>query len=298
MSLPGDPPSHPRGSYSLTDQHQSTPATATVTPNSKQLSEGITQEELDLKPWKYIALQDNISCLEAELEDIDHLCSRQEVPDENNGSFRYDTCQERVKCIWRIKDALEKYNSFVLQYTNIKTRAAATERDIDSLRNWLYNHEGAIVAEEQSYINKDDLFPLIPKERSPLRRLFEMSSRFRMSRFWKRKSVTSDLPTHCHETIQLYSDERIDIFVTFTSVVIGLAMLIAPIWILAYTAPVAAKLAIITAFILLFLALVSFGTNAKPFESLAATAALEVGNKLLCADIILIHFDANRNFQS
>lgn len=136
--------------------------------------------------------------------------------------------------------------------------------------------------------------------------------------------MTSDLPTHCHETIQLYSDERIDIFVTFTSVVIGLAMLIAPIWILAYTAPVAAKLAIITAFILLFLALVSFGTNAKPFESLAATAAyvlqsphlrpvlmiagtrlflwffysLEVGNKLLCADIILIHFDANRNFQS
>lgn len=54
MSLPGDPPSHPRGSYSLTDQHQSTPTTATVTPNSKQLSEGITQEELDLKPWKYI----------------------------------------------------------------------------------------------------------------------------------------------------------------------------------------------------------------------------------------------------
>lgn len=50
-------------------------------------------------------------------------------------------------------------------------------------------------------------------------------------------------------------------------------MLIAPIWILAYTHPVAAKLVMITAFILLFLALVSFGINAKPFESLAATAA-------------------------
>jgi len=144
-----------------------------------------------------------------------------------------------------------------------------------------------------------------------------------MSRFWKRNSATSDLPTHCHENIQLYSDERIDIFVTFTSVIIGLAMLIAPIWILAYTDPVAAKLAIITAFILLFLALVSFGTSAKTFESLAATAAyvpqtphlkpvlmtagtrlflwsfcsLEVDNKLLCASSILIHIGANQNFQ-
>lgn len=97
-----------------------------------------------------------------------------------------------------------------------------------------------------------------------------------MSHLWKREksaATTSDLPIHCHENIQLYSDKKIDEFITFTTVLIGLVMLIAPIWILAYTHPVAAKLAIITAFILLFLALVSFGTNAKPFESLAATAA-------------------------
>jgi len=60
MSLPevqpqggGGPPSPPRSSYSPTE-HQSTPATATVPPNSKQSSEEITQEELDSKPWKYI----------------------------------------------------------------------------------------------------------------------------------------------------------------------------------------------------------------------------------------------------
>lgn len=147
---------------------------------------------------------------------------------------------------------------------------------MNSLRNWFYNHEGAIYAKEQSYIDKDDLFPLIPKERSPLRRLFETSSRFRLSHFWKREKLAgtiSDLPVHCHENIQLYSDKKIDDFVTFTTVFTGLVMLIAPIWILAYTHPVAAKLAIITAFILFFLALVSFGTNSKPFESLAATAA-------------------------
>ncbi|KAL2788856.1 hypothetical protein BJX66DRAFT_339903 [Aspergillus keveii] len=59
----------------------------------------------------------------------------------------------------------------------------------------------------------------------------------------------------------------------FTTVVIGLVMLIAPIWILTFTEPIVLKLTIITIFILLFLSLVSFGTNAKPYESLAATAA-------------------------
>ncbi|KAF3388127.1 hypothetical protein DPV78_012114 [Talaromyces pinophilus] len=302
-----EPPSlSTSGSCSVTDQHPSTAGFK----NSKQ---EISQDELDSKPWKYIgyhgysaflasdndfcsfrrfdklnlrvilALQDKITCLEEELEDIDRLYSRQDVPDENNGSFRYDTRQERVKCIWKIKDALEEYinlrffaDSFVLQYINIKARADTAEREVNSLKNWFYNHEGAIYAKEQSYIDKDDLFPLIPKERSPLRRLFETSSRFRLSHFWKREKLAgtiSDLPVHCHENIQLYSDKKIDDFVTFTTVFTGLVMLIAPIWILAYTHPVAAKLAIITAFILFFLALVSFGTNSKPFESLAATAA-------------------------
>ncbi|KAJ5817854.1 hypothetical protein N7447_007862 [Penicillium robsamsonii] len=119
MSLPGVEPqgggesSSPRGSHS--NQHQFTP-TATLPPNSRRSSEEITQEELDRKPWKYIALQDNIACLEGELEDIDRFYSRQEVPDENNGSFRHDTRQERVKCLWKIKDALEKYS---VQYPSI-----------------------------------------------------------------------------------------------------------------------------------------------------------------------------------
>lgn len=167
-------------------------------------------------------------------------------------------------------------DQFVLHFINIKTRANSAERDINSLKNWFYNHEDAICNKVQEYINKDDLFPLIPKERSPLRELFEVSSRFRLSRFWKREksaATTSDLLVHCHENIHLYSDKRIDVFVTFTTVFMGLVVLIAPIWILAYTQPTAGKLAIITAFILIFLALISFGTNAKPFESLAATAA-------------------------
>jgi hypothetical protein len=87
-----------------------------------------------------------------------------------------------------------------------------------------------------------------------------------------------DLPLYIQH-VHYSSDKRIDYFVMFTTVfmfttvVIGLVMLIAPIWILTFTEPIVLKLTIITIFILLFLSLVSFGTNAKPYESLAATAA-------------------------
>ncbi|KAL3450473.1 hypothetical protein BJX65DRAFT_305313 [Aspergillus insuetus] len=126
--------------------------------------------------------------------------------------------------------------------------------------------------EERKYIDKDDLFTLIPKDRSPLRRLFKRSSRFRFFRLWQKKPTVSDLPLYILH-VHYSSDKRIDHFVMFTTVVIGLAMLIAPIWILAFTEPIVLKLTIITIFILLFLSLVSLGTNAKPYESLAAKAA-------------------------
>jgi len=50
-------------------------------------------------------------------------------------------------------------------------------------------------------------------------------------------------------------------------------MLIAPMWILQAWDDVKRKLAVITAFIVLFLGLFSSMTDAKPFETLAATAA-------------------------
>ncbi|KAI9375143.1 hypothetical protein BJX61DRAFT_540049 [Aspergillus egyptiacus] len=127
--------------------------------------------------------------------------------------------------------------------------------------------------EERKYIEKEDLFALVPKDRSPLRRLFERSSRFRLFRLWRKQNTVSDLPFHVQQHIHYASGKRIDQFVTLTTIATGLAMIIAPIWILVYTAPVALKLSVITIFILLFLALVSFGTNTRPSEALAAMAA-------------------------
>jgi hypothetical protein len=73
--------------------------------------------------------------------------------------------------------------------------------------------------------------------------------------------------------VTYFSDKRIDRFITFLVVGVGMIMLIAPMWILYGLQSNLQKLGTITGFIVLFLVLVVSATVAKPFEALAATAA-------------------------
>ena len=75
------------------------------------------------------------------------------------------------------------------------------------------------------------------------------------------------------ENVHYISDAKIDHFVTIFIMSIGLIMLIAPLWILTYLGGLARRLAVSSAFIVLFVVLISWTTVAKPFESLAAAAA-------------------------
>lgn len=69
----------------------------------------------------------------------------------------------------------------------------------------------------------------------------------------------------------------IDKFVTCVTLAIGLAMLIAPLWLLRYVyaegPDLTKRLGVITAFICGFTGVLSFVAVAKPFEVMAATAA-------------------------
>lgn len=56
-------------------------------------------------------LQDEISQLEERLDDIDTKYSKREAPDQNNGSFRKDTVQERADLLSQIRDRLEEYST-------------------------------------------------------------------------------------------------------------------------------------------------------------------------------------------
>jgi ABC-type uncharacterized transport system fused permease/ATPase subunit len=75
------------------------------------------------------------------------------------------------------------------------------------------------------------------------------------------------------DTLHYTADKRIDIFIGITITLLGMMMLIVPLWVLAVTHSTMARLAVITGFITAFLALVAITTVARPFESLAVTAA-------------------------
>jgi hypothetical protein len=89
--------------------------------------------------------------------------------------------------------------------------------------------------------------------------------------FW-RKEPDLDLPVAKRQEVLYMEDEKIDNFVLFVTVVIWLAMIIVPLWVLYFVRPPVDKLAVITAFIVVFLAVMALVTDAKPSEMLAATA--------------------------
>ncbi len=100
-----------------------------------------TNVEIAKKPWKYIGykgyadfvasdndffifrrftslnsrvalfLQDQLSLLEEQLEELDQMYSKKEAGDINNGSFRIDN-EDRLKVIEKIYERLEKYSKY------------------------------------------------------------------------------------------------------------------------------------------------------------------------------------------
>ena len=163
-------------------------------------------------------------------------------------------------------------DDLVLQHSQLRARPKVPEKDLISLDNWLYNHSNPILPAETEYLKRpSDLFTLVPASKSPLRFFLERSRHFRLLKLWQQKPP--DSATVKDENVHYSSDAKIDHYLTVSIMSIGLLMLIAPLWILTYLGGLARRLAVISAFIVLFAVLISWSTFAKPFESLAAAAA-------------------------
>lgn len=160
----------------------------------------------------------------------------------------------------------------MLQHSQLKAHPPVPKKDISSLENWFHNNGNAILEAETEYIKRSsDLFSIVPKFKSPLRVLLEHSRHFRLLKLWQEKNV--DSMTRDDKHVHYISDEKIDRFIAIFIMTLGLIMLIAPLWILAFLGGLVQRLGVISTFIGLFVALVSVTTVAKPFESLAAAAA-------------------------
>ncbi|KAL1882806.1 hypothetical protein Daus18300_000444 [Diaporthe australafricana] len=285
---------------------ESSPETnATATRVTDEVTGGqATQEEIQRKPWKFIgykgyskfiasdndffilrrfgtlssrvalSLQDEIVELEERLEECDVAYSSRDGEDVNNGTFR-DDLPDRKELLQVIGKRITRYNDFILQQSLVRKSPRAPRRDIKSIRNWHFNHDyAAISPKEQEYLNhasEDDLIRVVHVDKTPLRRLVDSSLRLRTLRLWKDKK--DDIPSYDAANVEYFLDKRMDRFSSAVIVAIGVAMLITPIWILQALESLPTKLGTITAFVSVFLVVVSMIMVSKPLEALSATAA-------------------------
>lgn len=175
----------------------------------------LTQREREEQPWKYIgyrrfcefvdsdddffilrkfgklntrvllALQDDLSELEGRLETHEQSLSSRSAPNVHNGTFRDDTSDDRRDLISEIDKRLQAYNELVIQHSKLRRRPPVAAKERRSLSNWFHNHDKAIQEDETLYIqHSEDIFAIVPRNKTPLRRVLERSSHFRLFRLW------------------------------------------------------------------------------------------------------------------
>lgn len=141
-----------------------------------------------------------------------------------------------------------------------------------NIRNWHFNYDyRAIGNDEQQYLNHDeDLVCLAPRDKTPLRQLIDRSRWLRTLWIWRHRD--DDSAENKLSRVSYYSDKRMDQFTSALIVLIGVGMLITPIWVLQLLHSFWEKLVVITVFVSVFLLVLFFAMATKPFEALAATA--------------------------
>ena len=171
-----------------------------------------------------------------------------------------------------LQSLIPQPDEFICNHSNIRSRPPVPGNDIQYVKNWHITNESAISTAEHSYLSQtDDLFQIRPRFRTPLRRFLEKSTRFGWLPWFRREP--QDRTYYDPKTMYFERNEKLERFVTTVICLVGLFMLIAPLWILKSMGSAEGRLEVITAFIVVFLGLIQSVTIAKPFETLAATAA-------------------------
>ncbi|KAL8668914.1 MAG: hypothetical protein Q9168_006474 [Polycauliona sp. 1 TL-2023] len=246
-----------------------------------------------------LLMQNRIVQLEEQLRAEDVSCTNQGG---DNGTFQGDSHIRRQEVMDELAWRLERYQRFVLDHSELKARPDATKRQITYVKNWLENNNQPIRPAEAAFVEKEDLMPVVPVVKPPLRRLIDRFDWRGRIFCWRRrnkkvhpytqyrraqkdranqKQLTErhyNHPDNFESETTIYSEEgRIDKFVTCITIGLGLVMLIAPLWLLQYVyseqIDLKARLKIITGFLIGFTILLSVVAVARPFEVLAATAA-------------------------
>ncbi|OBT62557.1 hypothetical protein VE03_07366 [Pseudogymnoascus sp. 23342-1-I1] len=244
----------------------------------------ITRRFSTLNARIILLLQDKIVELEEKLNMYDEFSSQsdevmQDSNDTHNGSFRLDRESQRTRVLDDLVVAVAKYNSFVNEYSQLASRPPVRNDDVKAVRKWLANHKDAIDDLEAAYINEehdDDLIPVHPKPRSWFRTVLEKTPILRkrpLRHLLSRDPCDPLIKKKDKGKTVWHNDKRVERLSAVVIGIVGLGMLIGPIWALYKVEPSNKRLGIISGFIVIFYILVGIATTAKLFESLAAVAA-------------------------
>ncbi|KAJ2902169.1 hypothetical protein MKZ38_000967 [Zalerion maritima] len=216
-----------------------------------------------------LLMQDRIARKEEELEKLD--TEAQYGPDAagDSSTFRHEPIQEREEILDELIGMLRNYNDFITSYSSLRYKKARPKQ-AQNVRNWFFNHTLAISPVEQNFIEKEgDLFTLVNWERRSY--LKEKLENIKPLGNLFRKQHREDRQFSPYTTYQ--SDTMLEFVANALVILVGLAMLLGPLWILQFVGDNVRRLAIITGFVVLFALTLFAATQAKPFETVAATAA-------------------------
>ena len=168
-------------------------------------------------------------------------------------------------------------------YSQLVSGGSCKPDDIARVRRWLrIIRPTAIDERESEYIDHDDdLISVHPKSRSPGRNFLEKVAfgGFRwfpwgvpFLRNWFSREAPKNVMSLKNEDTVWPNDQRMEKVSSVMISIIGLAMLIGPIWALAYIRPMEYRLAVISGFIVVFFVVLAI-TRSRLYEALAATAA-------------------------
>ena len=161
------------------------------------------------------------------------------------------------------------------EYLQLARQPPARTDDITNVESWLINHPGAIAFPEWQYIkHKEELIAVQPKVRSWFRGILEMTRFLKIPCIkpcFTRKPYDYNVINDGQGIWQ--NDKKVEGCSTLTIAVVGLGMLVGPLWWLNFVEAQEIRLGIITGFIALFFVLVAVATTARVADALAAAAA-------------------------
>ena len=147
------------------------------------------------------------------------------------------------------------------RYIQLKTRSRPSRINLRNVKTWLSNRNEPIASQEVGFIHAPDLITVARLEKSMLRKLFEQLILAPTSGiFGIHSNKTSTASAHPVTTTIIGEDEHVDTVAAIALFVVALAMLIAPLWILAVLEDTFRKLAVITGFTLVLLLVLAWGT--------------------------------------